>query len=267
MINDHPDLAGKWIPRPIGEAGFDLPEFSALKRVSFEELSEVPNLEMRVLPVGTNNWAYVPADYRPPHLLRIRINPRTCDTTLVFGAQARVFGQLTLNCTNGLAVFSGRDVGDCSYSVELNGSDTTFFIGSGSSSNGLKAHVVGEKTSIVIGEGLLGAHDVTVLTSDMHALIDATTGAWINHPKEVVIGPHVWLADSATMLKGSSIGFGSVLGYGSVLSGAVGAYMVAAGTPAKVVKQNVTWLTPSVPNPKSRESLAEIRERCGYASM
>lgn len=261
-MNPFPGLPDRLLPNGSGEPGFDLPDFSLLHRVTFSELAKYNNIEMKSVPAAEDNWAFVPDDYRPPNLLRIRASAFTSNTILVFGVGARAFGQITLNCIGGTAIFSGADAGDGAYKLELNGTDTTFFLGKDSSSNGLSAHVVGQNSSIMIGEGFLGAHDVTILTSDMHALIDSESGDWLNSAESVLVGPHVWMADRVTVLKGSKVGFGSVLGYGCVLSSIIPSFSVAAGVPARVVKHNTTWLTPSRPDERSRHALAELRRRC-----
>ena len=53
----------------------------------------------------------------------------------------------------------------------------------------------------------------------------------------VVIGKNVWIGDKVTILPNVKIGDGSVIGANSVVTKDVPSYCVAAGNPAKVIKQ------------------------------
>jgi acetyltransferase-like isoleucine patch superfamily enzyme len=54
---------------------------------------------------------------------------------------------------------------------------------------------------------------------------------------EVHIGCNVWLGDGVVVLAGAVIGDGSVIGANSVVSGTIPANAIAAGSPARVLKQ------------------------------
>jgi carbonic anhydrase/acetyltransferase-like protein (isoleucine patch superfamily) len=53
----------------------------------------------------------------------------------------------------------------------------------------------------------------------------------------VHIADNVWIGDSAIVCKGVTIGENSIVGAGAVVTGDIPANAVAAGNPAKVVKQ------------------------------
>jgi maltose O-acetyltransferase len=53
----------------------------------------------------------------------------------------------------------------------------------------------------------------------------------------VAIGDDVWLARGVVVLPGATIGEGAVIGAGSVVTGDVPAWVVAAGQPARVVRE------------------------------
>lgn len=53
----------------------------------------------------------------------------------------------------------------------------------------------------------------------------------------VVIGNAVWIGDSVIILPGVTIGDGAVIGAGSVVTKSVPAYSIAAGNPARVLRQ------------------------------
>ncbi len=55
--------------------------------------------------------------------------------------------------------------------------------------------------------------------------------------KPVIIEDGVWVGANAIVLKGSKIGKGSVIGAGSVVSGEIPPMCIAAGNPARVIKE------------------------------
>lgn len=56
----------------------------------------------------------------------------------------------------------------------------------------------------------------------------------------VIIDNNVWIGDKATVLPGVTIGEGAVVAANAVVTKDVPAYSVAAGNPAKIVKQNIS---------------------------
>ncbi len=57
----------------------------------------------------------------------------------------------------------------------------------------------------------------------------------------MVIENHVWIGCGCTILKGVVIGEGAVIAAGSVVTKSVPPRALAAGNPAKVIRENVTW--------------------------
>lgn len=103
--------------------------------------------------------------------------------------------------------------------------------------------------SVVAGPDQLWAADVYVATDDMHRLEDRTTGERINpFGADVRIGPHVWLGRDAVVTGHVEIGEGSVVGMRSLVRGQkIPPFSVAAGSPARIVREGVTWSHDDVP--------------------
>lgn len=59
--------------------------------------------------------------------------------------------------------------------------------------------------------------------------------------KPVIIGNHVWLCESCTIMQGVKIGDGAIIGAHAVVTSNVPAYSLVAGNPAKVVQRDVCW--------------------------
>ena len=57
----------------------------------------------------------------------------------------------------------------------------------------------------------------------------------------VVIEDNVWVGRRTVVLKGVTLGNGCILGFGSIVSRSIPPHCIAAGMPARVVKENVVW--------------------------
>ena len=107
--------------------------------------------------------------------------------------------------------------------------------------NGWVRLMLHEAGSLTIGDGCLFGSHVDVTISDMHSIIDIPTGARINPARNVVIGDRVWIGQRSMVLKGARIGSGSVIGAGSIVTRDIPPNCAAAGNPAQVIRENVTW--------------------------
>ncbi|MEW6064005.1 acetyltransferase [Desulforamulus profundi] len=93
---------------------------------------------------------------------------------------------------------------------------------------------------ITIGDGAAIARGVLIYDSDHHRIIDEQ-GNQMNPTAPVLIGNHVWIGAGAIILKGVTIGDGAIIAAGAVVTRDVPPGCVAAGNPAKVMKENVDW--------------------------
>jgi acetyltransferase-like isoleucine patch superfamily enzyme len=99
------------------------------------------------------------------------------------------------------------------------------------------AFLKSEGEGIRIGaHGLLGS-DVKIFDSDFHELDPHHRRG--GRPKTAAVELHenVFVGESSIILKGVSIGRNSVIGAGSVVSASIPADVVAAGNPARVVRE------------------------------
>ncbi|CAO4192089.1 acyltransferase [Methylorubrum extorquens] len=96
--------------------------------------------------------------------------------------------------------------------------------------------------TITIGADGLWSNDVYLATDDMHAILDRRTGARINpYGGLISIESHVWLGMQTMILGGAVIGQDSVVGARSVVKSEIPAASVVAGSPARVVREGITW--------------------------
>ncbi len=88
---------------------------------------------------------------------------------------------------------------------------------------------------IFIGSNSMLASQAYVTDADWHGVYNRI---WTIGPTEAVrIGENVWIGDSAIVCKGVTIGDNSIIGAGSVVVHSIPGNSVAAGNPARVVKE------------------------------
>ena len=93
---------------------------------------------------------------------------------------------------------------------------------------------------ITIGDGVAIARGVFIYDSDHHQILDAH-GEQTNPPMPVMIGNHVWIGVGAIVLKGVTIGDGAVIAAGAVVTHDVPPGCMAAGNPARVIREDIDW--------------------------
>ncbi|MFH1171018.1 MAG: acyltransferase [bacterium] len=95
-------------------------------------------------------------------------------------------------------------------------------------------------STISIGSHCAISWDVTILDTDVHHI--SYEKREVTAPsKPIFIGDRVWIGAGAKICKGVTVGDGAVIAAQSVVTKDVPAGTLAAGIPARVVKENVTW--------------------------
>ena len=96
---------------------------------------------------------------------------------------------------------------------------------------------------VTIGDRCLTGKWVTITDNshgrtDSETLMTAPIKRSLFSKGPVIIGDNVWIGDKATILPGVTIGNGAVIAANAVVTKDVPAYSVAAGNPARFIKQN-----------------------------
>lgn len=91
--------------------------------------------------------------------------------------------------------------------------------------------------TIEIGAGCVIGRDVVIRSFDGHTI--QQYGYQISVP--IKIGRHVWIGQGATILKGVNIGDGAIIAANATVTNDVPDHCIAAGCPARVIKENVHW--------------------------
>jgi acetyltransferase-like isoleucine patch superfamily enzyme len=176
----------------------------------------------------------------------IRIQSNGRDNTLFFDnltwggnchASIRMLGSDTVMLFN--------DIGDeyvAMPDIYLRSNGQFVFWGRGASAVGLSMEIEGEGIGVIIGDDALISNGVWIRNHDMHAIHDLRTGTRINRPPvQTVIERHVWLGQDAMLLGTERIGMGAIVGTRSLVKGTVPPRVVVAGTPARVIREGVSW--------------------------
>ncbi len=93
-------------------------------------------------------------------------------------------------------------------------------------------------SKISIGGGCAIGRDVIIRDYDAHVIDEPG----FEMSKPITIGNHVWIGNRAIIQKGVTIGDGAIIAAGAIVTKDVPKHSVAAGVPAKIIKNNVKWL-------------------------
>lgn len=163
-------------------------------------------------------------------------------STLVFGwcnmRSSNLETALCMGRNARLLIGGGRtgrtDVGYGSY-IQV-GSNATLRIGNTFINREVK--IICNK-SITIGDGCIVAMGAVIRDNDggNHKIL----AEGYENAKPVTIGNHVWLGENVMVLKGVTIGEGAIVAASSLVTKDVPAHTLVAGSPAKVIRENVEW--------------------------
>jgi acetyltransferase-like isoleucine patch superfamily enzyme len=92
---------------------------------------------------------------------------------------------------------------------------------------------------IAIGAGCAISWGVTIIDDDHHQVLSKEPGS--DASAGVKIGDHVWIGCNAVILKGTEIGNNCIVAAGSIVKGKFPDNVMIAGSPAKIVKQEINW--------------------------
>lgn len=125
-------------------------------------------------------------------------------------------------------------------SVMMYGDHNTLRIGKGTSILNCVFNL-GEGGNITIGSDCMLSSSIEFFQFEFHPIFDTGTGKRINIPEDITIGDHVWIGRNAALMGGFSIGNDSIIGYGTVSSSKFDSGVCIGGSPAKIIRKNVTW--------------------------
>lgn len=198
------------------------------------------------------------ADAGPRALRGLLLRPHlgSCAGVPLVGRGVRITNPQRIHCGRGFVVEDGAEIQGLSEggmrfgdgvtigrSAQLRpsgyyGRDMGVGLVVGSNSNVGPLSYLGASGGISIGANVLMAPAVVVL-SEEHAIDDAARPIKAQgvRPAPTVIEDDVWLGARVTVLGGTRIGRGSVVGAGAVVTHDIPPYSVAAGVPARLIRE------------------------------
>ena len=144
-------------------------------------------------------------------------------------------GEVHIESRSSFGCREAAKYGDGSIRLQARPSGARIRIGSGCAfSNNIAICAL---KSITMGDRCLIGELVTIIDSDHHEL--DPDKRWSGHGRiaPVIIGNNVWIGSRVIILCGVTIGDNSVIGAGSVVTKSIPANCVAAGNPARVIRE------------------------------
>lgn len=161
---------------------------------------------------------------------RVSGSPLVLQPVLFLGSGAIVIGRnVEFGWSRSTSFYSGY----CH--LEVSTPDSVIEIGDGVQINN-NAFIKSEGPGIRIGERALLGSEVTIYDSDFHDLRPQHRRGGQASMAAVELAENVFIGDRVLILKGVTIGANSVIGAGSVVSSSIPEGVIAAGSPARVIK-------------------------------
>ncbi len=125
--------------------------------------------------------------------------------------------------------------------------NNVFYSGRDNYFNGVLNVILSEQKHFFIGNDCLLSFGIWVRNADPHLVYDCESKKRINPTQSIYFGDHVWVGQSAMILKGTQVESGSIIGAMSVVSNKkIPANSSFAGNPAKKIKEGIFWRDPCV---------------------
>lgn len=119
---------------------------------------------------------------------------------------------------------------------------SVFHMGRDNYINGKMNIILSEQKHCFIGDNGLYSGGIWMRNADPHLIYNCTEGKRINPTKSIYIGDHVWIGQSAMILKGTQIDSGSIVGAMSVAAGKKILHNTSwAGNPVRQVASDIFW--------------------------
>lgn len=122
------------------------------------------------------------------------------------------------------------------------GAGSRVIVGDDASATSVRCFAV--DSDVVIGRDCMLAGDVTLNSARQHGIVDLTPDGPVMRSyvrRRLELGTHVWLGYRTLVQGAVQIGSGSIIGGASVVVKDIPTNVLAAGNPAEVKRQNVTW--------------------------
>lgn len=122
--------------------------------------------------------------------------------------------------------------------------------GKNSTTTDLRVELTESKSSAIVGDNCMFSMNCQIRATDGHTILDKQTGNVINSiTSPIIIGNHCWIGEGVRFIKNSKISDNTVVGISSIVTKQFEKEnVILAGTPAKIIKENIDW---DIDNPTS----------------
>jgi len=215
----------------------------------YERLAQFPFVALDEYELIEHDWGSLHVSERAKGAMPvIESHPNASgNVVVILGAFS---GRIKIHGRDNLCILIGDQAKTSLLTLYFWGRNSTFSFGPRSTSNGFTAEFTNEDV-ITIGEDCMFAAEILLQTTDRHAIID-TEGHIVNRPQPIHIRDHVWISRRVIVLKGVEIGNGSIVAIGAIVTKSIPPCSIAAGNPAKIVRENVTWTRSPTPHQDER---------------
>jgi len=149
------------------------------------------------------------------------------------GSNTRIYGDVRFRVTDGGYCYLGNNVVVERF-CEVTASGGSIKIGDNSFIG--QGSIIVSKSSIFLGSNCLIAENVTIRDQNHRFALDRQINESGFKVGVVYIGDNVWIGAKACILPGVIIGEGVIVGAGSVVTKSLPSRVVAAGNPARVIR-------------------------------
>ncbi len=158
-----------------------------------------------------------------------------CEPGVVISGSRIIF-----NGDNAL-VYLGQSRHKFHLSITINHS-SVFHMGRNNYINGSINVILSERKHCFFGDNGVLSFGIWIRNADPHLIYSCDSGQRINPSKSIYIGDHVWLGQSAMLLKGTEIDSGSIIGAMSVAAGKkIDHNSSWAGNPIRKIADSIFW--------------------------
>ncbi len=252
----------------ISKSDFDTSGERPFKVFDFSEASDRVTLEqMGVVGVSEKkNFAVFPSGFSCKVDLKVKFSRKSENNVILVGNVFSLRGTVSFNSNDCIGAFCRSDQ-KITMSCDFRGRHNRIIVGANTSINGANLLADGDCNRIRIDENCMLSYGIRIRTSDSHAIVDLKARKQINHSRDVVIGPRVWIASNVMILKGVTVGEGSIVAAASVVTKAIPPVSLAAGVPARIIRKNVSWSRAGVPKQAEIDRLANYFESVGLLDV
>ncbi len=113
----------------------------------------------------------------------------------------------------------------------------------GARTTAIDCYILARDKSVTIGKDCMISRGIEIRATDVHKVYDIESNARLNNAhSDIILGDKIWIAANVTISKNVTIASGCIIAAGAFVNKPIETpNCMIAGTPAKVIRQNVRW--------------------------